>query len=111
LDADHFVICIASTMLLDYFRENIITEHVLIMNLKALFLFLISIVLIEFSNFSEKIYYKQFSHPQPAIRIVECNVQALNMINSNIKVDKSLLLFFLKSERKFWLIGFCKKMA
>lgn len=96
LDSDHFGICIASAMLLDYFMDNKIVEQMLIMNLTALFLFLISNVFLEFSNFSEEIYYKEFSHPHPAIRIIECREQILNMINNNIQVDKSLLLFSLK---------------
>jgi len=97
LDADSFGICIGTILLLQYLENNKIQDQIIVFNLTSLYLFLVSKVFIEFTNKPlEKLYYKEYSHPHPVIRIVECNEQIINTMNLNMSIDKNFFLFTLK---------------
>lgn len=104
LDADHFGVSMCSFRLLEYAKKiSDPINIVLLFNLLTALLFSISSIIIEFSeNKFENIYYKNYSHPHPLIRILECNEQILFFISNNLVIKKEFLLVVL--QRTFTII-------
>lgn len=93
LDADLFGISISTVKLLEFIsKKNYPINPILLLNILTGFLFTISNIIILFSeNQFKNIYFSQYSHPHPLIRIFRCNEQILYLSSINLKINKELL--------------------
>ncbi len=98
LDADTFGISMSTVKLIDYIKNlNHQSNILLILNLLTSFLFSISNIIILFSNNNFKnLYYKNYSHPHPLIRILQCKEQVLFLSSINLKIREEFFQFILQ---------------
>ncbi|MBF00753.1 hypothetical protein [Flavobacterium coralii] len=89
IDADKFGAGMSAYMFLEYIMDqDSKLETILLFNGLTLLLFSIANIIIEFSgDLFQNIYYKEYSHPHPYIRIMNCKEQILSFISKNLNLS------------------------
>lgn len=93
LDADLFGVSMSTYKLLEYLNFGHPINPISLFNLLTILSLSISNIIILFSNDKfETIYYKDYSHPHPLIRMIKCNDQILSSASNNTTVSEELFI-------------------
>jgi hypothetical protein len=88
LDADLFGISLGTILILQYIDNNKIPKnHVILFNLLTLYILIVANIFIAFSKNINDIYYNNFSHPHPIVRIITCVEQIMTIVKVNTKIQ------------------------
>ncbi|NUY82738.1 hypothetical protein HUK80_17680 [Flavobacterium sp. MAH-1] len=88
MDADLFGIAIGTILILQYIDDNKLPKnYVTLYNLLTLYILIVANIFIAFSKNITSIYYKNFLHPHPIIRVINCVEQIINIVSQNTRID------------------------
>lgn len=97
LDADLFGVSMSTFKLLEHLNLSHRIDPISLFNSLTILSLSISNIIILFSNDKfETIYYKDYSHPHPLIRMIKCNDQILSTASKNTVVNKEFFMAILQ---------------